>query len=169
MPIILARIDERLIHGQIMSSSALARLRVNQIIIVDGVLKDNSVMQCIYNSSAQSGDCPIEGVTYLGAAELNDFLQLNDSAAKRFLAIFRDLATALEAARDGTPIPALNLGNYTSKDPLKKSLTDAFSVGPTESLALNELHALIGRLYFNGLNSRSRPYCPAKHSWDTKR
>jgi mannose/fructose/N-acetylgalactosamine-specific phosphotransferase system component IIB len=165
MPIILARIDERLIHGQIVSSPALSSLRVNRIIVVDPALKESPVMQGIYNSSLQAGDCPIDGVSYLKASELKAFLEENDSPAARFLTIFRDLGLALEAARDGNHLPSLNLGNYTSKDPLKKSLTEAFSVGPSESEALNELHSLVGSLYFHGLDSRGSPYSPSKHSW----
>jgi PTS system mannose-specific IIB component len=166
MPIILARIDERLIHGQIMSSTALSSLKVNQIIVVDPLVKGNSLMQNILTSSAQSGDCPIEAVIFLNAFDLSPFLEENDSPKKRFLAIFKDIENARVAIRDGVNLPSLNLGNYTSKDPLKKFLTDAFSVGQDESLALQELYQKVGKLYFDGLNSRSRPYSPQKHTWE---
>ena len=168
MPIVLARIDERLIHGQIMSSPALSSCKVNHIIVIDALLKGNSAMQRIFNSSVQSGDCPIGEVSYLSAEELKDFMGENDSSKLRALLLFRDPGSALEAARGGCSIPALNLGNFTSKDPLKKSLTAAFSVGPEESAALNELYSIIGSLYFNGLNSRSSPYRPSRHSWDQR-
>jgi mannose/fructose/N-acetylgalactosamine-specific phosphotransferase system component IIB len=165
MPIVLARIDERLIHGQVMSSPALAKFKVNGIIIVDGLLCRNRNMQCILTSSAQSGDCHIGEIHYVPASGLKGLLERHDSEGKRFLAIFKDLSEALEAVRGGCPLPSLNLGNYTSKDPMKKSLTDGFSVGPEESDALNELHSIVGRLYFDGLNSSSSTYRPSKHSW----
>ncbi|MDR2405974.1 MAG: PTS sugar transporter subunit IIB [Deltaproteobacteria bacterium] len=166
MPIILARIDERLIHGQIMASPALSSLRVNQIIVVDPTVRENHTLQCILNSSVQSGDHPIEGVAYLSASELKAFLRDNDEKKKRYLAIFKDLETALEVIRDGNSIPSLNLGNFTSKDPQKKSLTAAFSVGPGESKALNEIHQKVGKIYFDGLNSNSKPYSPDKYAWE---
>ncbi|MDR2200377.1 MAG: PTS sugar transporter subunit IIB [Deltaproteobacteria bacterium] len=165
MPIILARVDERLIHGQIMSSPALAALRVNRIIVADGKLSQSFEMQDVYNSTLQSGDYPILGADYVPPVELADFLKRRDGRDQRFLAIFRGPDSALEAVREGTPLPSLNLGNFTSREPGRRSLTAAFSVGPRESLVLNELHGLVGTLYFNGLGSKNRPYSPEKHSW----
>jgi PTS system mannose-specific IIB component len=165
MPIVLARIDERLIHGQVMTSPALAGRRVNRIIVADAPLAENAALQKIFTSSTLSGDCDIEEVAYIRPLGLQAFLEESDSPEKRWLAIFRGLTPALEAVRAGLSITSLNLGNYTSQDPQKRALTRAFSVGPGESKILDELHAAVGRLYFNGLSARRPLYSPARHSW----
>ncbi|MDR2339908.1 MAG: PTS sugar transporter subunit IIB [Deltaproteobacteria bacterium] len=165
MPIVLARIDERLIHGQIMCSPALVSLGVNRLIIVDPLIRDNPIMQCVYDGSTQTGDCQIEEVAYLDSHGLGAFLAGHDGPKARYLVIFRDLGQALGAAREGISLPPLNLGIYTSKDPRKRALTSGFSVGPSESEALNELHKILGALYFDGLGTDASPYSPSEHSW----
>ncbi|MDR1164682.1 MAG: PTS sugar transporter subunit IIB [Deltaproteobacteria bacterium] len=167
MPIVLARVDERLTHGQVMTSPALATLKINGIVIADGAVCQDPLTQAIYNASIQSADYDIKfGNHYTPPEDLLSFLRSVDREKRRFLVLFRDLSSVLLAIQKGVILSELNLGNFTSRHPEKKALTRGFQVGPTESEELKKLHWLIGFLYFNDLGSKGLPYSPLKHAWE---
>ncbi|MDR2352295.1 MAG: PTS sugar transporter subunit IIB [Deltaproteobacteria bacterium] len=169
MPIILARIDERLIHGQVMTSEALVRHKINGIIIADRNLVNDPTSQAIFNASVLTSDYDIpDGSQYTEPERLHFFLKEKDLPKHRFLVLFRNMAGVLSAIENGVILNSLNLGNFISIDPLKKELTRSFQVGHTESEELKKLHWLIGEMYFNDLGNPNTPYSPQKHAWENK-
>jgi mannose/fructose/N-acetylgalactosamine-specific phosphotransferase system component IIB len=159
MPIVLARVDQRIIHGQIMLSCALAKRKVNGVIVVDASLSGDEALQRIFDGGLAVADPPFEeGAAYVDPADLPELLKRTDSAKRRFLVIFRDISSALEASAAGCPLDSLNLGNFCSDDPEAREIYQGFKAAPGDIEVLDELARRIPRVYFGPLDESLQRY-----------
>lgn len=106
--IVLARIDDRLIHGQVVTAWT-KHVSANKIIIVDNELSKNKLMQRIYVASAPSGI----NLKILSFDEALTYLNESDQKVRTLVLaknpfIFEDLINA------GVDIKSVNLGGMGS-------------------------------------------------------
>ncbi|MDR2459987.1 MAG: PTS sugar transporter subunit IIB [Deltaproteobacteria bacterium] len=168
MPIVLARIDQRIVHGQVASSPALEDFHVNGVIIADKALSEDAAQKLIFNATLKASNVSLNlGIHYLTPEGVFSFLTEFDSPKARYLALFRDIKGALSAINAGLKLTALNLGNYVSACQSKTALRNCFKVGPEELKELDILSHQVSKLYFGSLDSMhnsSALYKPASLS-----
>jgi mannose/fructose/N-acetylgalactosamine-specific phosphotransferase system component IIB len=167
MPVVLARIDQRLVHGQVLASEALASFKINGVIIADGPLSEDYESQRIFSSALKAADVEFTKGPYYFKPELLAKLLLEiDEEEGRYLLLFRDARSALQAVKSGISLESLNLGNYNTSSKEFFVLFSSFRVDKHELLELNELSEKIPRLYFGSLyydkHQGSRLYSPKK-------
>jgi mannose/fructose/N-acetylgalactosamine-specific phosphotransferase system component IIB len=167
MPVVLARIDQRLVHGQVLASQALASFKINGVIIVDEALSLDLESQRIYSAALKAADVEFtRGPYYLGPESLVSKLGELDNEDARFLALFRDAASVLLAVDSGLRLSSLNLGNYHTSSEDFEVLGSSFKVDKRELLEIDALCAKIPLIYFGSLDydkhQGSRLYSPKK-------
>lgn len=96
MPILLYRVDERLIHGQVVVGWG-AKLRPERFIVVDDELSRSEWEQELYLLGVPDGAEAI----FLGAREASGRLMEWDTSPIRTLLLTRDIPTMLDLARAG--------------------------------------------------------------------
>jgi mannose/fructose/N-acetylgalactosamine-specific phosphotransferase system component IIB len=162
MPIVLARVDQRFIHGQILASPALASRRVNGVIVADGDLCRDEVRKGIFDGALTAADPPLSGgAIYVEPKALAALLREKDSSGRRFLVIFGDTGGALAALSAGVAMESLNLGNYCPRSEPSRELFQGFRAGPAEIGELDEISRLVSRVYFGPLDASLMRYRPA--------
>lgn len=106
MKIVLARIDNRLIHGQVLESW-VPNLRANCIIVANDEVAQ-AVMQKILMQAAVPRGIRVIVDTVDAVAGLLNTNELDDS---RVLLLFATASDARRAIESGIPLKKLNLGN----------------------------------------------------------
>jgi len=101
---ILHRVDDRLIHGQVVVAWGM-RLRPARIVVADDASAANDWERELLESAAP--DVAVRVVTVAEAAA--GYAEESASAGDAFLLV-RDLATALALVEAGAAIPSFNLG-----------------------------------------------------------
>ncbi|MDR1309202.1 MAG: PTS sugar transporter subunit IIB [Deltaproteobacteria bacterium] len=108
MPVVLARIDQKLIHGQILSGW-VPFLDVNEIVVVD----EDSTQSPLIMRIMSSGVPATCATSFLTPDRLSRHLRTGEDNALRRLVLFKDVAGAKEAmGSQDLPIGSLNLGYY---------------------------------------------------------
>lgn len=130
-----ARVDYRLIHGQVITKwSKIAS--ANRIVIVDDVLGKDEFMASIYRMAAPSGvEVDIKTAADAGAAYQNDTL----GAGNTFL-LFKDVHAARASHEAGLAFETLQLGGIPAEAG-RKVVFPAVAFGPAEVEDLNALAA----------------------------
>lgn len=108
--IVLTRIDDRLIHGQVMTAW-VKKTRANQILIVDEEVAKDDFMSEILKMSAPSGiDILVKGL--MDAAT---FLKEQESENKRLIILVKAPVTIEELVENGITIDKLVVGGMGAK------------------------------------------------------
>ena len=148
MNIVACRVDERLVHGQIMASWA-KRLQLRRIVIVDDKVAADDFMRTVLALSAPAG-VAIDVLTVADAAGRISA----DAGSENVMLLFKVPGPALELTRAlaGTPheISSLNLGNLGS-GPGRTELTRRVFLSAEERDQVRELQGLGVRLYLQML------------------
>ena len=105
MAVVLARVDNRLVHGQVLEAWVPA-LGVDAILVVDPELGDDRLQKMVLEGLSRRGlhvkiVTPREAVALLAGV-------LRDT---RVMVLFRGLRQAFVAREAGVPFEVLNLGN----------------------------------------------------------
>lgn len=129
-----ARVDYRLIHGQVITKwSKIAS--ANKIVIVDDVLGQDAFMADIYRMAAPSGiEVDIKTAAEAGAAYQDDTL----GAGNIFL-LFKDVHAARTAHEAGLAFDALQLGGIPAEAG-RKIVFPAVALGASEVEDIRALH-----------------------------
>lgn len=127
----IVRVDYRLIHGQIVAKWIKFR-PVDRLVLVDDALINDEFMADIYRMSA--GDKDVDITTIDKIQETLD--SKNDSA----MLIFKDVASAYQAFKNGFPFPELNVGAIQSA-PNRKNAMQGIALSPEEYDMLAEMKA----------------------------
>ena len=106
MSIVLARVDNRLIHGQILESW-VPYVRANYIVVVDDDVANDSFRRLLMTSVVPS-TIKIDICSQQQLISLCHSSQIQD---ENTLVLFANPASALRAYRNGCRFRALNLGN----------------------------------------------------------
>jgi mannose/fructose/N-acetylgalactosamine-specific phosphotransferase system component IIB len=105
MGVLLARVDNRLVHGQVLASW-VPRLRIDTILVVDRELVSDPFQKALLEGLGGPG-LRILLVTPEGAAALMG----GDIRFRRVLVLFSGIHQAVEALEAGVAFSLLNLGN----------------------------------------------------------
>lgn len=136
MPVVLVRIDDRLIRGKYIGMWTRS-YNVNVIVIIDDQLAANKVQLDIYALTTPPG-------VQLFAQSVDGFIdKYNKGVFEKYkvMVIFRDTVTLtkITKAQVKFPVNFINVGGMKFKEG-KVKLTDAVSVSPLERDHLKYLH-----------------------------
>lgn len=132
MNILLSRIDERLIHGQVMTRW-ITGLYVTRIILIDDVIAKDDFMVDVLMLSAPVG----VDVQVMSVDDAVKFIASDDSSTKTML-LFKDIRYVKALADAGFLVPRLNIGNIGSS-PIRKGVTREVFMSPEEQNMAREL------------------------------
>ncbi|MBX8938651.1 PTS sugar transporter subunit IIB [Enterococcus gilvus] len=108
--IVLTRIDDRLIHGQVMTAW-VKKTRANQILIIDEEVAKDDFMSEILKMSAPSGiDILVKGLM-----DAVTFLKEQESENKRLIILVKAPVTIEELVENGITIDKLVVGGMGAK------------------------------------------------------
>lgn len=148
MPIIISRVDERLVHGQIITSWT-KQLRIDKIYIIDDAISNDEFMTEVLLLSAPTG------LTFeiLSVNDANELLAKEDSM--RIMLLFKSIGSALKLKNAGYNLKDLNLGNVASSANRKK-ITKNVSLSEMEVEQIHELVDSGVEVYFQMLYTDSK-------------
>ena len=132
MNILLSRIDERLIHGQVMTRW-ITGLYITRIILIDDTIAKDDFMVDVLFLSAPVG---VE-VKVMTVDDAVKFIAVDDSSAKTML-LFKDIRYVKALADAGFLVPRLDIGNIGSS-PIRKGVTREVFMSPEEQAMAKEL------------------------------
>ena len=116
----LARVDERLIHGQVMVTLS-QKSGVNSIFVVDDVVANDKFMRELYkNAGSRTGQKTIV-ITTEKAKFYWDEYQFKDYNC---ILIAKTVKVMYELVKHGIPMKELNIGGIVSDQPLKELAQD---------------------------------------------
>lgn len=107
----LTRIDDRLIHGQVMTKWAKG-LGINAIFIVDNEVAKDDFMKQIYISSGSRSGLHIKA---LNTDEIVLYWKEKNFEDFKVLLLFKSISTVYEAVQKGLVIDTLNVGGISKK------------------------------------------------------
>ncbi|HLL55037.1 MAG TPA: PTS sugar transporter subunit IIB [Myxococcaceae bacterium] len=127
----LVRVDNRLIHGQVIEAW-LPHLRVEHLVVADDEACENALMREAMKMAVPS---TIE-VTIRPLAEVDYRALVGDK--KKTLLLMRDVSNVVEAREKGLPVQHVNLGNVHFSAGRKQVSASVF-LSPTELVQLKML------------------------------
>lgn len=146
MNLLLSRIDERLIHGQVMTRW-ITGLYITRIILVDDKIANDDFMVDVLMLSAPVG---VE-VKALTVKDALNFIQTETSSVKTML-LFKDIRYVKALAEGGFMVPKLDIGNIGSS-PVRKGVTREVFMSPEEQEIARHLNAMGMYIYIQKLPS----------------
>ena len=130
--IVLCRIDERLAHGQVITS--WTRLKeVLRILVVDDALAKDSFMSEVMEMAAPTGVKVEVRATEEALAIINE-----EKGSQNTMLLFKDLLGAYKLIKSGYHMKELNIGNIGS-GPGRKAVTKRVYMSPSEIEMAKEL------------------------------
>lgn len=108
--IVLTRIDDRLIHGQVMTAW-VKKTRANQILIIDDEVAKDDFMSEILKMSAPAGI----DIVVKGQVDAVSFLKVQDKEKKRLIILVKAPATIAAIVEKGIEIDKLVVGGMGAK------------------------------------------------------
>lgn len=131
--IVLTRIDDRLIHGQVMTAWVKEK-RADEIIIVDNGVSKDSFLSEVMKMSAPSGvNIKVESIE-TGAEEL---MKISDGES-RVIVLVKSPATILELIEKGVDFKKVIVGGM-GLNPQRKTLYKNIATSEEEKEQLTEL------------------------------
>jgi mannose/fructose/N-acetylgalactosamine-specific phosphotransferase system component IIB len=132
--IVLARVDNRLVHGQVLEVWA-PRLLAEVIVAIDRGLAQDGFQRRLVEGLSRCG------VEVRVTSPEDAFALVHDLAErKRVLIVIADLQQALDASRGGLNFPSINLGNLHSR-PGARPLTTSVYVTADDLVCLSAFRA----------------------------
>lgn len=134
MPINLARIDDRLIHGQVITTW-VKNHDIEQILIINDKVAGDSVQQSVISMSAP----PELKVQVFGVQKFIEILKKAE-IKRRTMLLFTNSVDVNTLVEGGLKIDKLNVGGMRMQEG-RKSLSRAVAVTPEEEQAFRSLLA----------------------------
>lgn len=146
----LARIDERLIHGQVMTNLS-KKSGANSIFIVDDVVAKDAFMTSIFKSAGSRTGLKVKILTLSDAIKEWNENKFEDNSC---ILLTRTIKTMYELVKGGCVIEELNLGGIAKK-PGTTSIINAVAITADECAMLVELRDIYGvkNIYFQSIPS----------------
>ena len=144
MDVKLARIDERLVHGQIITSWSKT-LGITKILVIDDDVAKDPFMSQVITLSAQQG----MNIVILEAKKATEVLQ-NDQTSTSTMLLFKNPKAILEMAEAGFVLPEINLGNLGSS-PNRKRISKNVNLSPEEEEIVKKIIAFGSKIYLQML------------------
>ena len=146
MKIVMSRVDERLVHGQVIASWTKI-LAVKYIMVIDDQLAQDSFMSTVLSMAAPSGVKVPTAVKKLQAEPA-------DSGLNTML-LFKTPKYALEILKQGIALKELNVGNMGA-GPGRKALSRNVYASPEEIEIFQQLLAAGVDVYLQMVQQESR-------------
>lgn len=143
----LVRVDNRLIHGQVVSTW-IPQLRVDEVVVVDDEAADSPLMR-----AAMTLALPPRVTTAIHRFDEVDWKGLSEGPRK-VLVLVRGVAEAMDVVESGADVRHLNLGNVHFADGRKP-------VSPSVFLSKEELE-ILERIAAKGIEVEARAV-PSDH------
>ena len=139
MNVVATRVDERLIHGQVMASWS-KRLQLTRIVVVDDQIAKDDFMRTVLSMSSPAG----MQIDILSVKDAATMVKLDTDSANTML-LFKRISAALELARElrggSYEMAELNLGNLGSV-PGRVQVTKNIFLSEEERKQIRELQGL---------------------------
>lgn len=132
----LARVDERLIHGQVMTTLS-QKAGVNSIFVVDEVVAKDKFMRGLYKSAGGRTGQKTIVITPDKAKYYWDEFNFKDYSC---ILIAKTVGVMYELVKHGVPMKELNIGGIAKKDPATDlPVTKAVYLNKNDALLLKEI------------------------------
>ncbi|GFN35227.1 PTS system mannose/fructose/N-acetylgalactosamine-transporter subunit IIB [Tepidimicrobium xylanilyticum] len=132
--ILLARVDDRLIHGQVMTKWSKG-MNTNALFVVDDATAADPFMKDIYMMSTSNTGMTIK---VLSIDEAVDYWNKENYEDYRVILLFKTIGAVKDAIDKGLPIERLNLGGI-AKGKDSKFVIPNVAVKPDELEVLKEI------------------------------
>ncbi len=132
--IVWARIDTRIIHGQIVVKWS-KKVGCTSVVVVDKNLAADPFMANFYKMSAPKGF----DVTMVTAEKAKEMWDTDGFNTAKTMIICKDAANLYELWKTGFPLPLVNIGNQVSA-PGKTQITTEVFLSPEEFGKLKEIN-----------------------------
>jgi len=151
--ITLARVDDRLIHGQVIVKW-LRSAHGDTIVIIDDILANDKYMRDIYKMATPPG----VDVETMSAKTAYEEWQKGTFKQKMVLVLFKDVSTAREAIKGGLPIKSLNIGGIGKKQGVNsKQILGSISLEERDARILLDLKETWNtEIYFQVIPEQTR-------------
>ena len=136
MDIALARIDDRLIHGQIVAAWLQAIGRCDEILVCDDPTRRDPFLRTVMETAAPPG-LPVRVMT---VDEAIAAFRAQPNSSRRVLLLTRGPVEMMRLIHGGVPVRQVNLGSMGSM-PGRRSLFRYISASDEELAALREIHS----------------------------
>ncbi|HWQ30792.1 MAG TPA: PTS sugar transporter subunit IIB [Negativicutes bacterium] len=133
MPIVLTRIDNRLIHGQV-AVSWCSHVNANLIVVVDDAVAKDANQQMLLDMAAPHD----VGTRYFSTEEAIRKLPKAGPNQRIFLVV-REVDVIVKLVLGGIEIKEVNVGNMHFKEG-KKQISSAISIDENDVLAFRKLN-----------------------------
>lgn len=149
MGVELARVDERLIHGQVMTAW-VKRFWISRIVLVDDEIAQDDFMKQILAMSAPPG----VKVDVKSAADAAAWLA-EDGDQDHVMLLFKEISSALALVKQGYAMKELNIGNIGSA-PGRSAVTREVYISEPEKAMIRELNENGVHIYIQKLPQDSQ-------------
>ena len=138
MNIVLFRIDQRLIHGQVALAWTRAK-NAQKIVVINNEVAQNSTQQTLMDMSVPTG----VKTAFLSLEEAIEKINDDSLGNEKLLLLVKTPIEALELVKNGLEIDKINVGGVRSEDEKEQTqLTKEVSATPEEIKALQKLDEL---------------------------
>lgn len=134
--ILLTRIDNRLVHGQVVNQWN-AMLGVDVILVANDDIVNNRARQALMDMAVPEG----VDARYLSLEQAAEALTRDMPVERSVFIIVNSPADALFLARAGVPIDAVNVGNMHMGEG-RRQVASSVAIGDEDVLAFRELKGL---------------------------
>lgn len=150
----LARVDERLIHGQVMLTLS-QRAGVNSIFVVDDVVARDKFMKDLYKSAGSRTGQKTIVISTNKAKEYWDDFKFKDYSP---ILICKTVGVIYELVKHGVPIKELNLGGIAQKNPSDTMVSKTVYLTEADAKMLKEMKEKYGvdNIYFQATPSAEK-------------
>lgn len=135
MAIVVSRVDDRLIHGQV-ATSWIRGMNIEVVVVVDDAIAQDATQISILKVSA-----PAEIRIY--ALSTDKFIEKYEKGILdkfRTMLVFENVDTPLSLIERGIPIKSLNIGGMRFKEG-RKQINKALSISKQEEETIRKIHS----------------------------
>jgi PTS system mannose-specific IIB component len=139
----LARVDDRLIHGQVMTKWSKG-LGTNALFVIDNPTAKDSFMKDIFMMSAANSGMTIK---VFSTDEAVEYWTKDNFEKYKAILLFKNIATVKEVIDKGLPIKRLNIGGIAkTKD--AKFVISSVGLKPADAELLKEIESKEVEVFF---------------------
>lgn len=149
MEVKIARIDERLVHGQVITAWA-KKYSINKILVIDDEIAQDPFMSQVITLSAQAG----MDISILDVHKAIEYLRITTGKGNLML-LFKNPAPVLAMSEAGYILPEVNLGNLGSS-PQRKRISKNVGLSEQEAETVRKIVAHGTFVYLQMLPSDSQ-------------
>jgi PTS system mannose-specific IIB component len=133
--IVFARVDDRLIHGQIMVRWARG-FNCNSVFVVDDDVAKDPLMKTVYSMSPGTSGLTVK---IFSIQEVVDYWKKTGFEEYKLILLVKSIPVAKKIIDEGIPIKKLNIGGI-SKKPGTKSIIESVSISEDEAEILKKIN-----------------------------